>query len=180
MLIILLLVSITAHTQVAEDLVLTDAPQRFQLFPRDGDNSAVVRLAGTSLNERYDSVFTIITQNGEFFERQSQPLTYTNEVAHFEFLPKIDGSNPFSARLFPNPNSDVLSAEFLIPYNGNIYLTITDVSGHIIKEKQFHHIDKKNATVEIVKKDELQMGVYFFHWVFDDKYAYDNKAVITE
>lgn len=92
----------------------------------------------------------------------------------------IDGSNPFSARLFPNPNSDVLSAEFLIPYNGNIYLTITDISGHIIEVKQFNHVDKNNPTIEIVKKDELQMGVYFFHWVFDDKYAYDNKAVITE
>lgn len=92
----------------------------------------------------------------------------------------IDGSNPFLARLFPNPNSDMLSAEFVIPYNGNIYLTITDISGHIIKVKQFNHIDVKKPIIEIVKKDELQTGVYFFHWVFDDKYAYDNKVVFTQ
>ncbi len=86
---LLLLASLQAYAQAADDVLLTEIPQRYQLFPRDAQNTAVVRIAGRSLNQRYDSVFTIITQNGEFMQRLSTPLLYSNNVSEFELLPKI-------------------------------------------------------------------------------------------
>lgn len=80
-----LLLSLAANAQPApDDIILTDIPTRYQFFPRGEKNSAAIRIAGASFNKRYDSVFVDITQNGDFSERLSAPLLYTNDTADFE------------------------------------------------------------------------------------------------
>jgi hypothetical protein len=71
------------------DTTFTEIPQRFQLFPRDGQDSAVVRIAGRVYDQSFDSVYTVVTKNGEFMQRIAKPLFYPKGVAGYELLPKI-------------------------------------------------------------------------------------------
>jgi len=71
------------------DTTFTEIPQRFQLFPRDEQDSAVVRIAGRVYITTFDSVYTVVTKNGEFMQRIAKPLFYPKGVAGYELLPKI-------------------------------------------------------------------------------------------
>lgn len=71
------------------DTTFTEIPQRFQLFPRDEQDSAAVRIAGRVYNTAFDSVYTVVTKNGEFMQRIVKPLFYPKGVAAYELLPKI-------------------------------------------------------------------------------------------
>lgn len=71
------------------DTTFSEIPQRFQLFPRDEQDSAVVRIAGRVYNTAFDSVYTVVTKNGEFMQRIAKPLLYPKGVAAYELLPKI-------------------------------------------------------------------------------------------
>lgn len=71
------------------DTTFTEIPQHFQLYPRDQEDSAVVRIAGRVYNTSFDSVYTVVTKNGQFMKRVAKPLFYPKGVAGYELLPKI-------------------------------------------------------------------------------------------
>jgi lysophospholipase L1-like esterase len=71
------------------DTTFIEIPQRFQLYPRDEQDSAVVRIAGRVYNNAFDSVYTVVTKNGQFMQRIAKPLLYPKGVAGYELLPKI-------------------------------------------------------------------------------------------
>ncbi|HEY6170654.1 MAG TPA: sialate O-acetylesterase [Candidatus Kapabacteria bacterium] len=71
------------------DTTFTEIPQHFQLYPRDEQDSAVVRIVGRVFDSSFDSVYTVVKKNGEFMQRIAKPLFYPKGVAGYELLPKI-------------------------------------------------------------------------------------------
>lgn len=69
--------------------IFTEIPQDLQLYPRDKNDSAVVRIAGKIPKGQYDSVIVVVKKNDKFWKKLSQKLIYTSTDASFEFLPTI-------------------------------------------------------------------------------------------
>jgi hypothetical protein len=70
-------------------IVLTEAPQHFQLYQREGNNRAVITIAGSSYDTRFDSVYVTVSGAGDIAERIAAPLIYDNGRAQFLLEPSI-------------------------------------------------------------------------------------------
>jgi len=73
----------------AQNVQFTSLPAHLQLFARDADDSALVRIAGTVNDAGYDSAHLKIYRNESGWKQLSQKLNYAGSEANFEFLPKI-------------------------------------------------------------------------------------------
>ncbi len=72
-----------------QNVRFSSLPAHLQLFARDADDSALVRIAGTVSDAAYDSVHLQIYRNELSWKRFSQKLNYSGNEAGFEFTPKI-------------------------------------------------------------------------------------------
>ncbi len=74
-------------------LNLTEFPQHFQLYPRNNQDSANVRLSGTLYLSGYDSLYVIVLKNGRLYERIAQRLKSSSNsekyAASFDILASI-------------------------------------------------------------------------------------------
>lgn len=91
----------------------------------------------------------------------------------------IDGSNPFSFTVYPNPtNGDTVRVNFDLPYQGKLEYMVTSLDGKIISEGQI--VDTKvgrNAMNFNLESPQDQMVILTF--VFDDKY-FDSKKILKK
>lgn len=90
---------------------------------------------------------------------------------------EIDGSNPCSAKVMNDRNSDLLIAELVVPYNGISDLWITDRSGKIVFQKTFKNLVKGSQRIELTENNILIDGEYSFNFLFDHKYAVTEKLI---
>lgn len=91
---------------------------------------------------------------------------------------KIDGSNPFSLTVSPNPTKNDVIASFVLPQSGDLHLMITDNAGKLIKKEILGEYPKGNNTLELDFSD-YQKGVYHVTMIFDGKY-YQTKQIIKQ
>ena len=82
-------ISVILSTNRAQNVNFNSLPAHLQLFARDADDSAYVRIAGTVTDNGYDSVSVKIYRNNRSWKQLSQELDYSNNEAQFEFTPKI-------------------------------------------------------------------------------------------
>lgn len=92
----------------------------------------------------------------------------------------LDGRNPLKLSIYPNPSKSQLNLNLDLPYNGNLELYITDVSGKIVTEKSFTDLQKGKQTLNILNSVKLTKGIYFFNFTFDGRYSAVEKVVIVE
>ncbi len=78
-----------ATTLFAQPVVIQEAPSDYQLFPRDDQDSSLVRVVGqVNLQNRQIAQLAIV-QGGELWRTYTQDLVYNNGSAGFEFAVKI-------------------------------------------------------------------------------------------
>ncbi len=71
------------------DSTFSSIPNPFQLYPRGGDDSATVSIAGTMYRSGFDSMYVLQFKNDLLFRRISQLLVYDSGHAPFVFSPRI-------------------------------------------------------------------------------------------
>ncbi len=64
-------------------------PEHLQLYPRDAQDSAVMRLGGVLSAAGYDSAVAEIRKNGVLWKRLATPLVYASGKAVFALQPKL-------------------------------------------------------------------------------------------
>ncbi len=92
-------------------------------------------------------------------------------------IPIINGSNPYSMNVYPNPVSDELRIEIFFDKPSERYYFITSSSGQIIEQGKWN-----NSEVGLVKKtitinDDQPMQTLFLTVVIDNKYYIARKLI---
>lgn len=93
---------------------------------------------------------------------------------------KIDGGNPFSAKVIKESTSDLFFAELDISYDGTTVLWVTDKSGKIVFHKTFKNLTKGKQTIEFHDNNILADGEFSFNFLFDYKYAFIDKLTVKK
>ncbi|MDP4235728.1 MAG: sialate O-acetylesterase [Bacteroidota bacterium] len=73
----------------APDSIYTAVPKHFQLYPREQDDSATVRIAGNIYETGYDSIYLKFFKDGILLQRTAEPLQYVDGKAAFNFSSRI-------------------------------------------------------------------------------------------
>lgn len=94
-------------------------------------------------------------------------------------IPNIDGKNPFSVVISPNPTvSDSLSVQFTMPYKTSVGYYISTIDGKVVEEGDIEDlpegITSMNFSIAAANTELL-----FITFVFDNKF-YDTKKVIRK
>ncbi len=72
-----------------QQVTLQNWPARLQLFPRDEQDSAVVRISGEVQESGYSEAKLEIYKQSQLWKAKTQNLNYVNGTAVFDFSPKI-------------------------------------------------------------------------------------------
>jgi hypothetical protein len=123
---------------------------------------------------------------GGIYSSQSNPFTNNNTGvtnAHSNIyevwlkkeqtnsIPVLEGKNPFSMKVFPNPTNGDLQLEFINPYQGDVELFVTNCDGKLVDERFFEKQKSGTRKFNLVKYNDLPTGTYFLNFVFDNKYV---------
>ena len=92
----------------------------------------------------------------------------------------IDGVNPFSAKVYPNPSDGDVKIQFQVPTQGNVELFITDQNGKIVYERYFEKVKVGQKAIDLPKKANLTNGIYYFNFLFEEKYSSFQKVIIQK
>jgi len=95
-------------------------------------------------------------------------------------LHPINGQNPLKAKVFPNPTKKEIQFTVNLPFDGEIDLFITDITGKIIWDKNYSGLKKGQHTIDISQRINLAKGVYNFSFVFEGKFNAIEKVIITD
>ncbi|MEI6090402.1 MAG: immunoglobulin domain-containing protein [bacterium] len=76
-------------TDGLKDNTFTSVPANGQLFPRDKDNSADVKIAGNFKQEKFQKIIVRVFKNNQQIETLTQSLSFNNGTAPFSFNYKI-------------------------------------------------------------------------------------------
>ncbi|TKJ41087.1 hypothetical protein CEE37_05315 [candidate division LCP-89 bacterium B3_LCP] len=99
--------NIPAHGQ---NVQITSFPQSYQLYPRDLQDSSIVDISGNLRTPGYDSVKVWIEKDGQYLGNLTEPLTYIQGIAEFDFQPKIHAElSNHSFQLFIDGNSIIVA-----------------------------------------------------------------------
>lgn len=90
----------------------------------------------------------------------------------------LNGKNPLTIDIFPNPVDVQATANITIPYNGDLLLLITDMQGKIIHTKKFEHLKKGPNKIQLLNETKLSSGTYTFNFVFEGKFTNVQKVII--
>jgi hypothetical protein len=69
---------------------------------------------------------------------------------------------------------------FQVPTQGNVELFITDQSGKIVYERYFEKVKVGQKAIELSKKANLTNGIYYFNFLFEEKYSSFQKVVVVK
>lgn len=94
-------------------------------------------------------------------------------------IPNIDGKNPFSVVISPNPTvSESLSVQFTMPYKTSVGYYISTIDGKVVEEGDIEDLSEgitsMNFSIAAANTELL-----FITFVFDNKF-YDTKKVIRK
>ncbi|MCC6371356.1 MAG: hypothetical protein IT236_10155 [Bacteroidia bacterium] len=98
----------------------------------------------------------------------------------FAGIKPLNGENPMHVSVFPNPANTNVSVSFDLPFESNIDLFITDITGKIFFDKNFGKLPKGKQTIVLSDKIKLSVGSYNFNFVFNGKYSAIEKVIIGE
>ncbi|MBK9247355.1 MAG: T9SS type A sorting domain-containing protein [Ignavibacteria bacterium] len=104
--------------------IFTAIPQDLQLYPRDKNDSSVVRIAGKIPQNLYDSVVVVVEKNNKFMKRLTQKLVYNGIDAAFDFAPTIHAElSEYSFAIYGRKSSkDTLLARRRDIVSGDVFL----------------------------------------------------------
>ncbi len=86
-------------------------------------------------------------------------------------IPTLKGENLFSVEVYPNPSNGEMDMKFKCPYKAGVELFITNMEGKLVMEKYY---DKQKTGVKPFRYNQdapLAKGMYFFNFIFDDKFT---------
>lgn len=86
---IMIMVLLWTNVIYPQSITFTDFPAHLQLYPRDGQDSAIVAVRGWVTSQEYESITLKVFQNSDLWKEQSQNLSFNNSKAEFAFNPKI-------------------------------------------------------------------------------------------
>ncbi len=95
-------------------------------------------------------------------------------------LKPINGKNPLIAQLYPNPSKKDIKLKITLPYNGELDVFVTDISGKIIWDKNYTLLLKGEQIIDLTDKINLNKGVYNFNFTFDGKFSTIEKIIIVD
>jgi len=97
--VIVILISLTCG--LPQDILFSSIPAHLQLYPRDEQDSAIVRIAGVVCSEGHSNILLEVYRNDQLWKESFTPLVYSDGVAGFEFQPKIHAeTSEFKFRIF--------------------------------------------------------------------------------
>lgn len=91
----------------------------------------------------------------------------------------IDGSNPFSFNVFPNPTiGDSIQVNFSVPYQGKVEYIISSIDGKILSEGDIldYKVGKNTMNFNLESPNEKMVIITF---IFDQKY-FNSKKIIKK
>jgi hypothetical protein len=130
---------------------------------------------------------------GGIYSSQSNPFTSNNtsvtnahatiyEVwlvkSNLTAISPVNGSNPLTLALFPNPTKKQLTLRISLPYSGNLSILITDLNGKLIQDLDLRGLSSGEQLLQLTDKIHLAEGIYNFNFVFDGKFSKIEKVVI--
>ena len=102
-------------------------------------------------------------------------LVYNSTLSH----DLIDGSNPFSFSVFPNPVfNDTINIQFSIPYQAELEYIMSSVEGKILSEGIIEGLNTGKSEM-IFNLEEAKTNVVILTFVFDHKF-YSSKKIIKK
>ncbi|WP_320814467.1 hypothetical protein [Flavobacterium sp.] len=102
-------------------------------------------------------------------------LVYNPTLSH----DLIDGSNPFSFSVYPNPAiNDAVNVQFSIPYEAELEYIMSSVDGKILSEGTIEGL-KTGINEMIFNLEEAKTNIVVLTFVFDHKF-YTSKKIIKK
>jgi hypothetical protein len=75
---------------------------------------------------------------------------------------RLDGTNPVTLTVFPNPTAGRLQVKFSTPDTGKVHFLIQDANGRIVSDFEAHTGEAGSYDAEL-EVNNLPAGVYFLH-----------------
>ncbi|MBL0013552.1 MAG: hypothetical protein IPP30_07250 [Flavobacterium sp.] len=92
-------------------------------------------------------------------------------------VPTIDGKNPFSFTLFPNPiSNNVVSITYNMPYSASLEYMVSTVDGKILSEGNIVESKVGNNFMNF-KLETTNAEMVFITLIFDKKFFYTKKVI---
>jgi hypothetical protein len=92
---------------------------------------------------------------------------------------EIDGKNPFSFSVFPNPTKDgKVKIEFDLPYATTIDYFISTLDGKIIDDGEIDSV-KKGLNAMDFEIDKVSNQTVIITFIFDNKFYVSNKVIVN-
>jgi hypothetical protein len=109
----------------------------------------------------------------------ADPTIYEVKLVYNPSLstPLIDGNNPFSFTVSPNPTvNDTVRVNFSIPYEGNLEYMLSSLDGKIISQGDIEgfHIGENSMNFNL---EEAKTEVVILTFIFDNKFFSSKKII---
>ncbi len=92
-------------------------------------------------------------------------------------IPHLDGKNPFSVVISPNPTStDTISVQFTMPYTTSVGYFISTIDGKVVEEGDIEDL-QVGVTSMNFNISSANTELVFITFVFDDKYYRTEKVI---
>lgn len=85
-------------------------------------------------------------------------------------IQEIDGSNPYSFKIYPNPATTDFTIEFDTADAGNAYYYISNTAGQILKRNTLKNIHPGNNKIIITLDEQIAAQNLFVTVVFENKF----------
>lgn len=93
---------------------------------------------------------------------------------------EIDGKNPFSCQVFPNPSKGEIFLNFDLPYIGDVFYFLSTANGVIIDERDIEKVKLSANKHKISLKKEMTAQILYLTLVFDNKFYQTHKIVLEK
>lgn len=92
-------------------------------------------------------------------------------------IPHLDGRNPFSVVISPNPTStDTIRVQFTMPYTTSVSYFISTIDGKVVEEGDIEDLQVGTTTMNF-NISSANSELVFITFVFDDKYYCTEKVI---
>lgn len=92
----------------------------------------------------------------------------------------VNGANPFSANVYPNPSKQDLEVTLKMPSAGDVELYVTNAEGKLVFDKHFENVGSGEQKIDLTNRLNLLPGIYFFNFIFNGKFNAIEKVIIIK
>jgi hypothetical protein len=90
---------------------------------------------------------------------------------------RIDGKNPYTLRVFPNPTRATCTLEFNLDKASKVYYLISNTAGEIVEEGIIENVQAGNNRAALAIDESLTPQVLWITLVIDDKFYLTEKIL---